>query len=525
MIKRQKWTQDEDNVLLEIMKSDLFKGKWDVVAAELKKRGYYKTPKQSKTRWINNLSPAVNKNKWSNKDMENLFEAYQYHGNRWRKIAERFDGRTDNCVKNQFFSLIRKALRTAVKLIGKKSDLSCTRIINKIKPKILADFLNQEIVVSNTNSRKNIKMNALDFVKTYVCKRSKDSSNSLDAADKDVIHTCIDLLLSMNANYLNEKKGKKPEIKDLKIKNETHEKTSYKMEMEPHNTLVFKEDLINRSMSRSISRESPQSKTEDSSQHLTMIKNSLTQINDLLNMTGHFNNYSYGSAENLKTSLITMFDKLGVLARDVKDKLSKLNCDEQNLYDIANYLTTHSLPVSQGATSDIKQEKFQSPQRSKDNFISDKVSHRPFSTKNVDVSVSKDFEGVLHSCKSGKESFNNFAGIKMPPEACNESWAGWLKQSEYGSLVEGFRLNPSIINPVNDLVKDKDTKPNVGQILMVNKSVTESNFEGLSSGEGYCFEFAKKPDTMSNFNKSSTDNTNNRTSALLINIFGKNDNL
>ena len=38
-------------------------------------------------------------------------------GNKWKRISERFEGRGDSAIKNQFFSLVRRGLRIADKLL------------------------------------------------------------------------------------------------------------------------------------------------------------------------------------------------------------------------------------------------------------------------------------------------------------------------------------------------------------------------------------------------------------------------
>ena len=60
---------------------------------------------------MNKLNPKISKTEWTDKDGEKLFELHKVHGSSWKNISTHFKGRTDNFLKNQFFSLIRRSLR------------------------------------------------------------------------------------------------------------------------------------------------------------------------------------------------------------------------------------------------------------------------------------------------------------------------------------------------------------------------------------------------------------------------------
>ena len=517
MIKRQKWTKQEDDTLIQIMKSGKFKGKWDVIASELRKHGFNKTPKQTKTRWMNNLAPDVNKGKWNPKDMECLFEAYQHYGNRWRKIAENFEGRTDNCVKNQFFSLIRKALRTAVKLRGNKQELSCTRIINKIKPKILADFLNEEVsVCADEKLTKKTNIKTIEFVKDYVYKKPKDSINNIGAYDKLVIQACIDLLLNMNSKYLSEKNQRKIMNKPSKtVQNNEIIYDEFNIDKtESTNNVQNQHEDYNLDLEKTLFN----TNQEHSGEKLYTIKKSLNKISELINATGQFDSYSYGSAENLKYSLMTLFDKLGVLAKDVKEKLACLNCEEHHLYDIANCLNFNQPKSKKLKNNGNKKEQFKTPNEFNDHVYIEKHSDRVFSIKNIDSVGLKDFDAVLSSCKSGTDSAKNFGSVLLPKSIYQDSLITCQKQNENNNTVKDFKLPQSIINP-SELSVSKTKKIKISNNLNANPSIADSNIEELNNYQGCYFDFSKRPTEATNFKKSNTDNTKDKSASIFKNMF------
>lgn len=57
------------------------------------------------------------KEDWTYEEELALYSLHDEIGNKWAQIAAKMNGRTDNCVKNHFYSKLRKALRKLNKVI------------------------------------------------------------------------------------------------------------------------------------------------------------------------------------------------------------------------------------------------------------------------------------------------------------------------------------------------------------------------------------------------------------------------
>lgn len=64
-----------------------------------------------------------------------IFDAHKIYGNKWKNIAKQLDNRTDNSIKNHFYSILRKGLRRLNKIIG---DRKSTEKVKEIRTSVLS---------------------------------------------------------------------------------------------------------------------------------------------------------------------------------------------------------------------------------------------------------------------------------------------------------------------------------------------------------------------------------------------------
>lgn len=110
--KRRPWVMKEDETMRKLVEENGTK-QWTIIAEKLNKcfPCNSRTGKQCRERWHNHLNPGINKESWSIQEEITLFTTHSKLGNKWAEISNYLPGRTDNCIKNHFYSTLRKQFR------------------------------------------------------------------------------------------------------------------------------------------------------------------------------------------------------------------------------------------------------------------------------------------------------------------------------------------------------------------------------------------------------------------------------
>ena len=101
--KKGNWSFDEDEILLRWV-ADNGATKWTECSKLIKGR----CGKQCRERWVNILNPRVKKGNWSHAEQMTIFNNLYIHHTSWSSMSKILEGRTENSIKNYFYSSLRR---------------------------------------------------------------------------------------------------------------------------------------------------------------------------------------------------------------------------------------------------------------------------------------------------------------------------------------------------------------------------------------------------------------------------------
>ena len=132
-LKKGQWSLQEDKLLEEWIKENGPR-KWEQCGLFIHGR----SGKQCREHWNNCLNPDLIKGEWTSEEDFLIMQFYEKYNGSWKKIIHLFNGRTENSIKNRFFSQLRK-------IATKDMNISERKFCAKIKLEELKKFLGEAV--------------------------------------------------------------------------------------------------------------------------------------------------------------------------------------------------------------------------------------------------------------------------------------------------------------------------------------------------------------------------------------------
>ena len=172
------WTAQEDAKLFDWVKRQ-GPTKWTLCSEIIPGR----SGKQCREHWNNSLNPEVKKGYWTSEEDFLIMFFYKKYNGSWKKIIPIFNKRTENSIKNRFFSQLRKI--ATMKIQSKEKKFSA-----RIKLETLLNYLNlatlkakEKFLKEKSMSEKELEKYIENINKKIIKNLPKNKINSLESKD------------------------------------------------------------------------------------------------------------------------------------------------------------------------------------------------------------------------------------------------------------------------------------------------------------------------------------------------------
>lgn len=169
--RRNYWLPHEDKVLMNLI--GLHGQKWTKIASCLENR----TGKQVRDRYLNYLKPSIKQRGWTVEEDELLHKLYDEFGNKWSKIAAALQGRTENQVKNRYYSGVRKG--KSIKKPDSDKSLKITEMDSKVEHSLTSNAETISNFESLQGMIKHEEFETSDLVSEPLIEKSRKNAQSV----------------------------------------------------------------------------------------------------------------------------------------------------------------------------------------------------------------------------------------------------------------------------------------------------------------------------------------------------------
>ncbi|CAD8089626.1 unnamed protein product [Paramecium sonneborni] len=160
----QFWKKSEDEQLMYLVQQ--FGKKWSKIAQIIQ----FRNSKQCRDRYINVLDPDLKTESFSQEEDQIIYEQYLRFGSKWSYISKQLEGRSQNQVKNRFYSHIRSNyLQIQNPYYLKQTSLVSQQILQETREEHLRkmEYLQKKIIILDQSPSDNQDSFNFQYVPNY----------------------------------------------------------------------------------------------------------------------------------------------------------------------------------------------------------------------------------------------------------------------------------------------------------------------------------------------------------------------
>ena len=328
-LKKGQWSIKEDELLEQWIKENGPR-KWNQCGRFIQGR----SGKQCREHWNNCLNPELIKGEWTSEEDFLIMYFYEECNGSWKKIIPLFNGRTENSIKNRFYSQLRKI---ATKDLSIEERKECA----KIKLEQLKKFLNEAICDAKKELLSHMKMNE-EELKEYVNKMKMkiQKKNLEENENSEVLSTNLGELeniknnnaLENNVNEINFLGKKRTESEELNnmlnsLENENKNKNVQDYEQKLSNIINNDEESDSNMFTENFGLKTDFNNNFDNGNNNFNINENIYNNNDKLQILNDF---------NCSNNLIDAFDYNKHQSENKEERFAFFSFDsiQNNLSDI-----------------------------------------------------------------------------------------------------------------------------------------------------------------------------------------------
>ena len=182
------WNVEEDKKLIDWIKTN-GASNWSACSEFIPGR----TGKQCRERWMNALNPLLKKGSWEPEEDYIIFKLFKKLGSKWSTISNYIAGRTENSIKNRFYSTLRRIASETRK--NEKNVLGDNKEDSKAEQKLSLTNLMEYFNIAYIEKTKyidsliaNLKLSENEILNSSVLKEILTMNNQKDLSNYNNNH-------------------------------------------------------------------------------------------------------------------------------------------------------------------------------------------------------------------------------------------------------------------------------------------------------------------------------------------------